>query len=162
VGTRGFASTPTTRGSQRQHGHGGSDPLAETAKQAPAPLLVWKPTPATRSRKRQNKRQHIRGDSWKRQHAQYSWKPTPARPRGERPARGNGKTSASTSVGTRGNASTPTTMSEMCEVSDAVRTLGREVPPSRARDPRPRGEEPQPSSESSQETTRLNRVTSSM
>jgi hypothetical protein len=49
---------------------------------------------------------------------------------------------------------------EMCEVSDAVRTLGREVPPSGARDPRPRGEKPQPSSESSQETTRLNRVTS--
>ncbi len=54
------------------------------------------------------------------------------------------------------------TFDEMCEVSDAVRTLGREVPPSGARDPRPRGQEPQPSSESSQETTRLNRVTSSM
>jgi hypothetical protein len=62
-----------------------SDPLAETAKQAPAhpwglvetparPILVEANAStatggATRSRKRQNKRQHIRGDSWKRQHA---------------------------------------------------------------------------------------------
>jgi hypothetical protein len=62
---------------------------------------------ATRSRKRQSKRQHIRGDSWIRQHAHYSWKPTPARPRGERPARGDGKTSASSPTRVEANASDP-------------------------------------------------------